>query len=271
MKNQKGITLVALVVTIVILIILSGITINLLFNENGILAKVKQAKQNSESAQESEKRDLDKLYSSILVATNDSAQITISVQDLKTLIKEEVKEQVKSQSSNPIGTVITYIAGNDAPQGYLKCDGTIYNINDYKELAEQIKIGFGSYNYYGGDGETTFAVPDLRGEFLRGTGTNGHTTQGNGSDIGTHQDGTAISKYAYGVSSNDSKAYFNLYFDTSVKSDSSVNNFDKAYKPVKMGAYQFKSDVNFTSTTTSNYTIVSIRPTNTSVLYCIKY
>lgn len=270
MKNQKGITLVALVVTIVILIILSGIAVNLLFNENGILAKVKQAKQNSESAQETEKKDLDKLYSSILIATNDSAQITISIQDLKTLIKEEVEEQVKSQGSNPIGTVITYIAGNDAPQGYLKCDGTIYNINDYKELAEQIKIGFGSYNYYGGDGETTFAVPDLRGEFLRGTGTNGHTTQGNGASIGTHQDSTVINRIYYSASTDLKTGLMSMYIDTN-RLNETLENPDKSYKPVKMGAYQFKSDVNFTSSTSNNYITSSIRPTNTSVLYCIKY
>lgn len=270
MRNKKGITLVVLVVTVVILIILSSITINLLFNEDGILSKVKQAKQDSETAKETEKRDLDKLYSSILVATNDSAQITISVKDLKTLIKEEVSEQVKSQSSSPIGTIITYMAGNDAPQGYLKCDGTVYNINDYKELAEQIKIGFGSYNYYGGDGETTFAVPDLRGEFLRGTGTNGHTTQGNGASIGTHQDGTVIHRIIYSVSSDLKTGLMSMYVDTNTL-NKTLENPDKSYKPAKMGAYQFKSDVNFTSSTTNNYITSSIRPTNTSVLYCIKY
>jgi hypothetical protein len=59
-------------------------------------------------------------------------------------------------------------------------------------LAEFINTQFGSYNYFGGDGITTFAVPDLRGEFLRCTGTNSHANNGNGSSVGIHQNGTMI-------------------------------------------------------------------------------
>ena len=43
-KNKKGITLIALVVTIVVLLILAGITINLLFSNGGIFDIVNQAK-----------------------------------------------------------------------------------------------------------------------------------------------------------------------------------------------------------------------------------
>ena len=41
--NQKGITLIALVVTIIVLIILAGISINLLFGDNGIIKKAQDA------------------------------------------------------------------------------------------------------------------------------------------------------------------------------------------------------------------------------------
>ena len=37
MKNQRGITLIALVITIIVLLILAGITITLLMGENGVL------------------------------------------------------------------------------------------------------------------------------------------------------------------------------------------------------------------------------------------
>ena len=43
-KKQKGITLIALVVTIVVLLILAGVTINLLLDENGIIVKSKRRK-----------------------------------------------------------------------------------------------------------------------------------------------------------------------------------------------------------------------------------
>ena len=44
MKNQKGITLIALVITIIVLLILAGITIAMLTGENGLLTKANDAK-----------------------------------------------------------------------------------------------------------------------------------------------------------------------------------------------------------------------------------
>ena len=50
MKNNKGITLVALVVTIVVLLILAGVSINLVLGDNGIIAKAKEAQSKSAEA-----------------------------------------------------------------------------------------------------------------------------------------------------------------------------------------------------------------------------
>ena len=44
LKNKRSITLIALVVTIVVLLILAGVTISLLLDENGIIAKSKDAR-----------------------------------------------------------------------------------------------------------------------------------------------------------------------------------------------------------------------------------
>ena len=46
-KGQGGITLVALVVTIVVLLILAGITISLVFAQNGVVGKAQQAAADS--------------------------------------------------------------------------------------------------------------------------------------------------------------------------------------------------------------------------------
>ena len=50
MKKNKGITLVALVVTIVVLLILAGVSINLVLGNNGIIAKAKEAQRKSAEA-----------------------------------------------------------------------------------------------------------------------------------------------------------------------------------------------------------------------------
>lgn len=42
--NNKGITLVALVVTIVVLLILAGISLNLVLGQNGIITRAQEAR-----------------------------------------------------------------------------------------------------------------------------------------------------------------------------------------------------------------------------------
>ena len=56
----SGITLIALVVTIVVLLILAGITISLVFGENGIISKSKNAKEQTQIAQVREQLELAK-------------------------------------------------------------------------------------------------------------------------------------------------------------------------------------------------------------------
>ena len=51
LKKQKGITLIALVVTIVVLLILAGVTINLLLDENEIIVKSKDARIETRASQ----------------------------------------------------------------------------------------------------------------------------------------------------------------------------------------------------------------------------
>ena len=59
MKNQSGITLVALVVTIVVLLILAGVSINLVLGENGLIAQAKDAREQTKSAGVNEKSQMD--------------------------------------------------------------------------------------------------------------------------------------------------------------------------------------------------------------------
>ena len=172
----------------------------------------------------------------------------------------------------PVGTVIS-VMGKTAPENYLICNGSVYNIGDYPELANYFADQFGSASYFGGNGTTTFAVPDLRGEFLRGTGTNSHTNQGNGAAVGTHQDATEVpyigvnttSTYclwtsSIGQSSTSSHGIQPVKTDSGIpgSNTTSTNGYQGAVNSIKStwaGAGNL-----------SNYTT---RPTNTAVLYCI--
>ena len=161
---------------------------------------------------------------------------------------------------NPVGTIINYL-GTIAPDGYLFCDGTEYNIADYPALANHFETNFGTKNFFGGDGTTTFKVPDLQGEFLRCTGTNSHAENGDGANVGMHQDAT-------GVVNNDSYLNSNLLtYEKGQGGTSSVINGD-GYSQKSTG-YTAHARSNNGSDVRDLYSYV--RPTNTSVWYCIKY
>lgn len=51
LKNNKGITLIALVITIIVLLILAGVSIAMLTGNNGILTQANSAKDNTEKAE----------------------------------------------------------------------------------------------------------------------------------------------------------------------------------------------------------------------------
>lgn len=61
-----------------------------------------------------------------------------------------------------VGQVI-HIAGSGAPSGFIKCNGAAISRATYSALFAICGTTFGT-----GDGSTTFNVPDLRGEFIRG-------------------------------------------------------------------------------------------------------
>lgn len=90
----------------------------------------------------------------------------------------------------PVGTIVPW-SGPDTesaiPEGYLGCAGqevsrtTFGNLNDLYSSA--------GYPYGAGDGSTTFNVPDLRGQFVRGIDRGrGLDPEGQGRDVGSEQE-----------------------------------------------------------------------------------
>ena len=69
-KRQNGITLISLVVTIVVLLILAGITISMVFSENGIIKKAQEARNKTMEAVAQEQADLNQLYNDLENALN---------------------------------------------------------------------------------------------------------------------------------------------------------------------------------------------------------
>ena len=72
MKKNKGITLVALVVTIVVLLILAGVSINLVLGNNGIIAKAQEAKTKQAEASENDLKGMNSLIEQMESTLNGS-------------------------------------------------------------------------------------------------------------------------------------------------------------------------------------------------------
>ena len=72
-RNERGITLIVLVITIIVLLILAGVTFNALSGENGIITMAKDAKQKVEETNVDEQINL-----AVLSAiTSDMGTLTI--------------------------------------------------------------------------------------------------------------------------------------------------------------------------------------------------
>ena len=85
MTNNKGITLIALVITIIVLLILAGVSIAMLTGQNGILTQATNAKNDTAKAEAVERinMELNALYSKVL---EDSAKTTFTKADIDEVI-----------------------------------------------------------------------------------------------------------------------------------------------------------------------------------------
>lgn len=164
---------------------------------------------------------------------------------------------------NPIGTIISYM-GLTAPKDYLICDGTAYPISDYPELAEFFRRQFGSANHFGGDGETTFAVPDMRNLFLRGYHADTEELLSGG--LGERQEATkhlnwiamgGTTSRGVGILSNNPQPVIDrIYPDSILEKDTTIQ-----YIGFNANSKNFNG---------SEGTLYTSRPVNMAVLYCIK-
>lgn len=136
----------------------------------------------------------------------------------------------------PAGTIISY-ASTVTPVEYLKCNGAAISRSTYSSLFSAIGTTYGS-----GDGSTTFNLPDLRGEFIRGL------DDGRGVDSGR----------AIGSAQADdlkSHTHTGAIGGFGLVSNSPLQNVSCAY---------YSADTGSTGGTET-------RPRNVALLYCIKY
>lgn len=169
-----------------------------------------------------------------------------------------------TRSDTPIGTIISFM-GTSAPNDYLVCDGAEYNIEDYPDLANHFATHFESVNYFGGDGETTFAVPDLRNLFLRGYHEDAEEKAS--GNIGERQAPTLL-PYYFSSTSNDT-AQFTIM--NNAPEILLLKNSDKVTDAVEYATHRTRfSGTVLESAPNSERNYLATRPVNMAVLFCIR-
>ena len=123
LKNKNGITLIALVVTIVVLLILAGVTLNLVLDNNGIIQKSKEARSETIVADEKEKVEM--------------AYVSAALKKLgDTVTAEELQEEL--DSSVGAGKTVVTTNGDDTLNVLFNATGNNYNVDN--GAVEKIEI-----------------------------------------------------------------------------------------------------------------------------------
>lgn len=194
------------------------------------------------------------LGNNFALASNSSGIVVAS-----TLTKQRLEEV-----ASYVGMVASF-AGNTAPSGWLACDGSAVSRTTYADLFAYIGETYGA-----GDGSTTFNLPDLRGEFVRGW-DNGrgvdasrafgsrqldqnrsHTHTGTTDAAGGHNHSVAGYSVAQYFGGGGAYAVSPTYADTvSVNTSTAADH-----------THTFTTDADGGAET---------RPRNVALLFCIKY
>ncbi len=137
-RQENGITLIALVITIIVLLILAGVTIAMLTGDNGIISKAMQAKIRTEEAKETEETGLNEIENYI---NGKSAEAGVVVQDLKSIKSDGTEGEVIGEKvSDGAGGVVPipsgfYYVGGTAKSGTVISD----NLADkYKYKGQEV-------------------------------------------------------------------------------------------------------------------------------------
>ena len=114
MKRNSGITLIALVITIIVILILAGVSISLTLGNNGVLNQATKAIVENTKAQEKEKLQME-------IASSYDTELQLLEQNLKNNINSHIDE-VDSVTGSKFPLIVRYNSGNIYK---IKADGTV--------------------------------------------------------------------------------------------------------------------------------------------------
>ena len=154
-RKEKGITLVALVVTIIVLLILAGISISMLTGQNGILNRAQEAKEKTELAGEEELRKLTQMQAAMNLENTTYTDNSTGEEITVTIPAQCAVSQVEGENTLKDGLVIIDVNGNEwvwievpkTNEIYITAGIEISNftMDEYNKIEEDLHIYTNSY------------------------------------------------------------------------------------------------------------------------------
>ena len=135
MKKEKGITLIALIVTIIILIILATVSINVIWNDNGIIKKAQKAGKLQETAQVKERLELAILAVQADILEDSTREELPSLSDITT---ESVSKKLEKDMSISIGSTEESSDGKSQKIATVETNGKTYQFIIKEDLSIEI-------------------------------------------------------------------------------------------------------------------------------------
>jgi len=155
-KRDNGITLSVLVVTIIVLLILAGITISFSLGKNGIIAKAKNAAEKYKQAEIDEQIQLNSLYSNLSISSS-NGNTNVTIEEVSNIVEKmlDYKLNEKMLKQYPIGSI--YISENSTnPKEFI--GGEWEQVKDRFLLSAGDKYNAGST---GGEETHTLTVAEM--------------------------------------------------------------------------------------------------------------
>ena len=131
-RKERGITLIALVITIIVLLILAGVSIAMLTGQNGILTQAQNAKNKTEEAQDKEKIQLAVVSSQLKDSDNN---MIINKENLEKELQKQFDENF-SLDENKDNTFLVTIDDSERMY-YIDEEGTIIDNNNILKIASE--------------------------------------------------------------------------------------------------------------------------------------
>lgn len=215
-RRDKGITLVALVVTIVVLLILSGITISTLFGDNGIISASKKSADDVNAIQDSTQQEIQNL-------ANDLKE---GLDNTPSRLKAS---QVAAEPTKYYGQKVNYTAGSESFQNSLGVDWKIFYADEshiYLITSDYVPISSLPYSTNSSGASTSNKPINVNSSYPKS------------AQFGQTTDSHIMSDYSGSNRISDDVKYLNKsYFDYLT-----TNNTSSSYTNIKAVAYML--DIN---------------------------